>query len=104
MIRFGPAGIPLSCKGRTLRDGISDIHNVGLSAMELQFIKVNPLVREPLEEEFGRRPRETPRQPHRGGGAPSKGSELSDPRLLSEPLTRRSRETLLTWFLAKEHS
>ena len=26
MIRFGPAGIPLSCKGRTIRDGIEDIH------------------------------------------------------------------------------
>ena len=104
MIRFGPAGIPLSCKGRTLRDGISDIHNVGLSAMELQFIKVNPLVREPLEEELGRRPREIPGSLIVEVGPPPRGSELSDPRMLSEPLTRRSRVTLLTWFLAKEHS
>ncbi|HEV2167190.1 MAG TPA: endonuclease IV, partial [Thermoplasmata archaeon] len=45
MIRFGPAGIPLSCKGRTLRDGIADVHHLGLSALEVQFIKVNPLTR-----------------------------------------------------------
>ncbi len=104
MIRFGPAGIPLSCKGRTHGDGISDIHNVGLSAMELQFIKVNPLVREPLEEELGRRPREIPGSLIVEVGPPPKGFELSDPRMLSEPLNRRSRVTLLTWFLAKEHS
>jgi deoxyribonuclease-4 len=103
MIRFGPAGIPLSCKGRTLRDGITDIHNVGLSAMELQFIKVNPLVREPLEEELGRRPREIPGTLIVEVGPPPKGSELSDPRMLNEPLSRRSRVTVLTWFLAKDH-
>src|SRR5438309_665322 len=32
MIRFGPSGIALSCKGRTLRDGIEDSHNLGLTA------------------------------------------------------------------------
>src|SRR6266704_211346 len=36
VIRFGPSGIPLSCKGRTLRDGIEDIHNLGLTAMDVQ--------------------------------------------------------------------
>jgi len=41
MIRFGPSGIPLSCKGRTLRDGIEDVHNLGLSAMEVQLVRVN---------------------------------------------------------------
>ena len=35
MIRFGPAGIPLSCKGRTLKDGIEDVHNLSLSALEI---------------------------------------------------------------------
>lgn len=103
MIRFGPAGIPLSCKGRTLRDGIQDIHNSGLSAMELQFIKVNPLVREPLEEELGRRPVEIPGSLMVEAGLPAKGQVLSDPKLLHEPLSRRSRLTLLTWFLAKDH-
>ena len=58
MIRFGPAGIPLSCKGRTLRDGIADIHHLGLTAMEVQFIKVNPLTRFAMDEEVGKLPRE----------------------------------------------
>lgn len=39
MIRFGPAGIPLSCKGRTLADGIKDVHTLGLTAMEIQMIR-----------------------------------------------------------------
>jgi len=38
-LRFGPAGIPLSCKGRTLKDGIEDVHNLGLNAMEVQLIR-----------------------------------------------------------------
>ena len=39
MIRFGPAGIPLSCKGRTLRDGIEDVHTLGLTALEIQLVR-----------------------------------------------------------------
>ena len=39
MIRFGPAGIPLSCKGRTIRDGIEDIHALGLHCMEIQLVR-----------------------------------------------------------------
>jgi deoxyribonuclease-4 len=39
MIRYGPAGIPLSCKGRTIRDGIEDIHALGLHAMEIQLVR-----------------------------------------------------------------
>ncbi|UCH89206.1 MAG: TIM barrel protein, partial [Thermoplasmata archaeon] len=38
-IRFGPAGIPLSCKGRTLKDGIRDVANLNLNAMEIQLIR-----------------------------------------------------------------
>ncbi|MBN1390572.1 MAG: TIM barrel protein [Candidatus Thermoplasmatota archaeon] len=38
-IRFGPAGIPLSCKGRTLKDGIEDIHALQLDAMEIQLLR-----------------------------------------------------------------
>ncbi|MCI4338103.1 MAG: hypothetical protein L3J72_02220, partial [Thermoplasmata archaeon] len=62
MIRFGPAGIPLSCKGRTLRDGIADVHHLGLTALEVQFIKVNPLVRMVLDEEVGKLPKDLPLQ------------------------------------------
>ncbi|MDD1755626.1 MAG: TIM barrel protein, partial [Methanomassiliicoccales archaeon] len=56
MIRFGPAGIPLSCKGRTLKDGIEDVHNLGLNAMEVQMVRVNVVERFPDEEEVGRTP------------------------------------------------
>ncbi len=56
MIRFGPAGIPLSCKGRTLRDGIEDVHGLGLNAMEVQMVRVNVIDRFPDEEEVGLTP------------------------------------------------
>lgn len=58
MIRFGPAGIPLSCKGRTLKDGIEDVHNLGLNAMEVQLVRVNVVERPPEEEEVGMTPLE----------------------------------------------
>lgn len=53
MIRFGPAGIPLSCKGRTLKDGIEDVHNLSLTALEIQMVRANTLTRYPEEEEVG---------------------------------------------------
>lgn len=53
MIRFGPSGIPLSCKGRTLLDGVKDVHKLGLSAMEVQFLRMNPRTRPAQEEEIG---------------------------------------------------
>ncbi len=56
MIRFGPAGIPLSCKGRTLKDGIEDVHNLGLNAMEVQMVRVNVVERTPDDEEVGMTP------------------------------------------------
>lgn len=58
MIRFGPSGIPLSCKGRTPRDGIEDVHNLGLNSIELQFVRVNVEERYAHEAEFGKRRRE----------------------------------------------
>lgn len=58
MIRFGPAGIPLSCKGRTLKDGIEDVHNLGLNAMEIQMVRVNIVERPPEDEEVGLTPME----------------------------------------------
>ncbi|MFQ5838212.1 MAG: TIM barrel protein [Thermoplasmata archaeon] len=60
MIRFGPAGIPLSCKGRTLEDGIEDVHNLGLNALEVQLVRVNMIERYPNEEEVGLTPRTVP--------------------------------------------
>ena len=58
MIRFGPGGIPLSCKGRTQRDGIEDVHTLGLNAMEIQFVRVNLFERYVADEEMGLRPSE----------------------------------------------
>lgn len=58
MIRFGPSGIPLSCKGRTPRDGVEDVHNLGLNAIELQFVRVNVEERYAHEHEFGKKRRE----------------------------------------------
>lgn len=57
MIRFGPGGIPLSCKGRTLRDGLEDVHTLGLTAIEVQFVRVNLVERYVTEEEVGLTPR-----------------------------------------------
>ena len=40
MIRIGPAGIPLSCKGRTNRDGLIYTREIlDLNAMEVQFVR-----------------------------------------------------------------
>lgn len=40
MIRIGQAGIPLSCKGRTNKDGLVYTKNIlDLNAMELQFVR-----------------------------------------------------------------
>lgn len=104
MIRFGPAGIPLSCKGRTLRDGIADVHQLGLSAMEIQFIKVNPTVRPAFAEEVGKTPRELLQQLVVQVESPgSKGSELR-PFSLDTPIQKRDILTTLGWSLAKEHA
>ncbi|MEM3493965.1 MAG: TIM barrel protein [Thermoplasmata archaeon] len=54
MIKFGPAGIPLSCKGRTLRDGIVDVHSLGLTALEYQLLRVNVVERSPYDDEIGK--------------------------------------------------
>ena len=53
MIRFGPAGIPLSCKGRTLQNGIEDVHNLSLSAMEIQMVRSSAYAMPPDDEEIG---------------------------------------------------
>ncbi len=58
MIRFGPAGIPLSCKGRTLKDGIEDVHHLGLTAMEAQLVRAHVQERPAEAEEVGFSPRE----------------------------------------------
>ncbi len=39
-IRLGPAGIPLSCKGRTIVEGMDDIISLGLETMEVQTVRM----------------------------------------------------------------
>jgi deoxyribonuclease IV len=99
VIRFGPAGIPLSCKGRTLRDGIADVHHLGLTAMEVQFIKVNHMTHVALDEEIGKLPRELAQQLVVGVGT---GDRAGAADALASPLRRREPVTTLTWSLAKD--
>jgi deoxyribonuclease-4 len=104
VIRFGPAGIPLSCKGRTLRDGIADVHHLGLTAMEVQFIKVNPLTRAVFDEEVGKIPNDLLLQliVNVGGNEPTLGPPLAAG--FTTPLKRKEQLTTLTWSLAKDHN
>jgi len=102
LIRFGPAGIPLSCKGRTLRDGIADIHHLGLTAMEVQFIKVNPLSRVVQDEELDKMPRELLLSLPVAVAPPNGDLDTPDPELFAAPLKRRQNLTTLTWSLAKD--
>lgn len=60
MIRFGPAGIPLSCKGRTLRDGIEDVHNLSLTALEIQLVRSGTVDYYPDEEDVGKIAKDLP--------------------------------------------
>lgn len=104
MIRFGPAGIPLSCKGRTLRDGIADVHHLGLTAMEVQFIKVNPLTRVVLDEEIGKNPRELVQQLVVGVGGTEEKPDEPRAAAMVQALKRRDTLTTLTWSLAKDYA
>jgi deoxyribonuclease IV len=102
VIRFGPAGIPLSCKGRTLRDGIADVHHLGLTAMEVQFIKVNPLTRLALDEEVGKLPSALPQQLIVNVGAADHQGGIPNLAALTAPVKRKDSLTTLTWSLAKD--
>jgi deoxyribonuclease IV len=104
VIRFGPAGIPLSCKGRTLRDGIADVHHLGLTAMEVQFIKVNPLTRLALDEEIGKLPRELAQQLVVSVGPADHQGGTPNAVTFAAPVKRRDSITSLTWSLAKDHA
>jgi deoxyribonuclease-4 len=104
LIRFGPAGIPLSCKGRTLRDGIADVHHLGLTAMEVQFIKVNPLTRTVFDEEVGKVANDLLQQLVVNVGASDPITTAPVAAGFTTPLKRKDALTTLTWSLAKDHS
>ena len=40
-LRLGPAGVPLSCKGRTIVEGMDDITVLGLATMEIQTVRTS---------------------------------------------------------------
>ncbi len=39
MIRFGPAGIPIQCDGKSTLEGVKCCHELGLNAMEMEFVR-----------------------------------------------------------------
>jgi deoxyribonuclease-4 len=104
MIRFGPGGIPLSCKGRTLRDSIVDLHHLGLTAMEVQFIKVSSAQRSVQPEEVGKKPRELPEKLVIQVAEPARGGMVSELSYLDRPLTKKSQVTTLNWLMAKDYN
>src|SRR5208282_1195537 len=104
VIRFGPAGIPLSCKGRTLRDGIADVHHLGLTAMEVQFIKVNPLTRLALDEEVGKAARDLVQQLVVSVGPGDLAGGTPTAEAFAAPIRRKDSLTALTWSLAKDYA
>jgi len=50
MIRFGPAGIPLQCKGTSTLEGVECCHALGLEAMEMEFVHGVKLKEESAKE------------------------------------------------------
>ncbi|MCL2147801.1 MAG: TIM barrel protein [Methanomassiliicoccaceae archaeon] len=48
----------MSCKGRTLKDGIEDVHNLSLNAMGIQMVRAGVYGRYPNEDEVGIRIRD----------------------------------------------
>ncbi len=102
MIRFGPAGIPLSCKGRTLKDGIEDVHNLGLTAMEAQLVRAHVTERPAEPEEVGLRPRDLTNDMVIGI-IRAKGSKQESITDLSEPIKRGDALASLTSGIAKSY-
>jgi deoxyribonuclease-4 len=87
-----------------LRDGIADVHHLGLAAMEVQFIKVNPLQHVALEEEVGHRPRELVQQLVIAVGPNTLAKAEPMISSLTSAIKRRETLTTITTSLAKEYS
>ncbi|MCL4323845.1 MAG: TIM barrel protein [Candidatus Thermoplasmatota archaeon] len=80
------------------------MHHLGLTAMEVQFIKVSSAQRAVLPEEIGKKPRELPEKLIIQVGEPSRGNVLSEPAFLDRPLTKKSQVTTLNWLMAKDYN
>lgn len=72
--------------------------------MEVQFIKVNPLIRVALDEEVGKSPRELAVQLVVESSAPGKPSEGPSLAGVTELIKKRSSLTTLSWSLAKDYA
>ncbi len=84
MIRYGPAGIPLSCKGRTLKDGIEDVHNLALTALEIQMVRPKYMLVPPEDEEVGLAVRELGPETGFVVGVEKEGELIYDPEEIVE--------------------
>ena len=84
MIRYGPAGIPLSCKGRTLKDGIEDVHNLALTALEIQMVRPKFELVPPEDEDVGMCVRELGPEVGFVVGVEREGELIYDPEVIVE--------------------
>jgi deoxyribonuclease IV len=80
------------------------VHHLGLTAMEVQFIKVNPLTRLALDEEVGKLPRELLLQLPVSVGPADHAGGTPNAAAFTTPIKRRDSLTTLTWSLAKDYS
>jgi deoxyribonuclease-4 len=87
-----------------LRDGIADVHHLGLTAMEVQFIKVNPLTRLALDEEVGQVARDLIQQLVVSVGPADHQGGVPNLATMTSPIKRRDSLTSLTWSLAKDYA
>jgi deoxyribonuclease-4 len=80
------------------------VHHLGLTAMEVQFIKVNPLTRSVFDEEVGKIPNDLLLQliVNVGNSEPITTPPLAP--AFTIPLKRKDALTTLTWSLAKDHA
>jgi len=49
-VRFGPGGVPIQCKGRSTLEGVQCCKDIGLDAMEMEFVQGVRIKKEMAEE------------------------------------------------------
>lgn len=83
MIRYGPAGIPVSSKGRTLKDAIENVYTQNQTAMEIQMVRPNVQMATP-EDEVGKSVRDLDADSGFVIGIQREGESIYDPDVLIE--------------------
>ncbi|MFH1394493.1 MAG: TIM barrel protein [Candidatus Micrarchaeota archaeon] len=56
-VRFGPAGIPIQCEGKSTLEGVRCCSRLGLTAMEMEFVQ-GVRLKEPAAREIGKAAKE----------------------------------------------